>query len=51
MQTKTEEVLFDIFNEFMIVLDHYERFDEHDLVKYMENVSATFKTLDPDVRA
>ena len=51
MQTKTEEVLFDIFNEFMIVLDHYERFDEHDLVKYMENVSAMFKTLDPDVLA
>jgi hypothetical protein len=51
MQTKTEEVLFDIFNEFMIVLDHYERFDEDDLVKFMENVSATFKTLEPDVLA
>ena len=35
----------------MIVLDHYELFDEHYLVKYMENVSAMFKTLDPDVLA
>ena len=51
MQTKTEEVLFDIFNEFMIVLDHYGRFDEDDLVKFMENASAMFKTLEPDVLA
>jgi len=49
MPTKTEKVLFDIFSEFMIVLDNYERLDEDDIVKFMENVSATFNTLEPNV--
>jgi hypothetical protein len=49
MPTKTEHVLFEIFSEFMIVLDLYERLDDDDLVKFMENVSAKFITLDRDV--
>ena len=49
MPAKTEQVLFEIFSEFMVVLDLYKRLDEHDLVKFTENVSATFITLDRDV--
>lgn len=49
MPTKTEQVLFGIFNEFMIAIGDYGRLDEDDIVKFMENVSAQFATLDRDV--
>jgi len=49
MPSKTEQVLFDIFNEFMIAIGDYERLDDDDLVKITKNVSAKFTTLDRDV--
>jgi hypothetical protein len=49
MPTKTEEVLFQVFNECMIALGNYERLDDRNLVKFMESVSATFITLDREV--
>jgi hypothetical protein len=49
MLTKTEQVLFEIFNEFMIAIGNYERLDDRQLVKFLESASATFTTLDRDV--
>ena len=45
---KTEEILFDIYSEFMIFAELYESLSSHQVVTFMENVTASFSELDPD---
>ena len=45
---KTEEILFNIYSEFMIFAELYERLDQDQVVTFMENVTASFSQLDPD---
>lgn len=49
MLPKTEQVLFDVFNEFMIAIGGFDRLDDRGLVKCLKSVRATFFTLDRDV--
>ena len=49
MLTKTEQVLFETFNDLMIFAELFERFDEDDVVKFEENATATFSMVEPDV--
>jgi hypothetical protein len=49
MLPKTEQVLFETFNNLIIFAELFERFDEDDVVKFEENATATFSTLDPDL--
>jgi len=44
---KTEEILFDVFDEFMLLAELYEKLSPHQIVTFMENVSARFCELDP----
>jgi hypothetical protein len=46
---KKEEVLFDIFNEFILLAELYEKLSSHQVVTFIEDVSARFSELDPDV--
>ena len=46
---KTEEILLDTFNEFMVFAELYDKLDPDQVVTFMENVSARFCELDPDV--
>jgi hypothetical protein len=45
---KTEEILFDIYSEFIIFAELYEILSSHQVVTFMENVTASFSELDPD---
>jgi len=45
---KTEEILFNVYSEFMIFAELYEKLDQDQVVTFMENVSASFSELDPD---
>lgn len=45
---KTEEILFDIYSEFMIFAELYETLSSHQVVTFIENVTASFSELDPD---
>jgi hypothetical protein len=45
---KTEEILFDIYSEFIIFAELYETLSSHQVVTFMENVTASFSELDPD---
>ena len=45
---KTEEILFDIYSEFIIFAELYETLSAHQVVTFMENVTASFSELDPD---
>ena len=39
---KTEEILFDIYSEFMIFAELYETLSSHQVVTFIENVTASF---------
>ena len=45
---KTEEILFDIYNELIIFAELYETLSAHQVVTFMENITASFSELDPD---
>lgn len=45
---KTEEILFDVYSEFMIFAELCETLSSHQVVTFMENVTASFSELDPD---
>jgi len=49
MLPKTEQVLFETFNDLMIFVELLEQFDERGVVKFEENATATFSALDPEV--
>ncbi len=45
---KMEEILFDIYSEFIIFAELYEKLSSHQVVTFIENVTASFSELDPD---
>ena len=45
---KTEDILFDLYSEFIIFAELYETLSDHQVVTFMENVTASFSELDPD---
>jgi hypothetical protein len=45
---KTEEILFNVYSEFAIFAELYEKLDQDQVVTFMENVTASFSELDPD---
>jgi hypothetical protein len=45
---KTEDILFDIYSEFMIFAELYESLSDHQVVTFVENITASFCELDPD---
>ena len=45
---KTEEILFNVYSEFMIFAELYEKLDQDQVVTFMENVTASFSELNPD---
>ena len=45
---KMEDILFNVYSEFIIFAELYEKLDQDQVVTFMENVTASFSEVDPD---